>query len=467
MIKHTSKNLSLKSDFVIGQWTGMLEVGSFRLTISFDLSQGSDGTIHTKMNCLEQGIAGLPVEVVWDENLLKFEITHPAAVFEGQFNEEKNEVNGIFLQNGISLPLILSKRKKAEDKVLTRLQEPLYPYPYIAENIKYLNTSAQVTLAGTLTLPKSEKQCPAVILIAGSGPNDRDETLFGHKPFLVLADHLTRAGIAVLRFDKRGVGESTGNYETATTEDFREDICAGIEYLKNRKEINAKLLGLIGHSEGGIIAPMVAIKSKDIAWIILMAASGVKGEELLYEQAKLISQVMGMEKEKIAQQQQLQRAMFAIVKKENDIEKAELLLREVIAKHVSEQAKNKEDVDQETFVSQIKRVNTSWFRYFLNYDPAVTLGQVNVPVLALNGELDLQVSSKQNLPAIKKSLGDSNTNFTAIEFTKLNHLFQTCESGSITEYAMLEETISPLALKVITDWIFTTCEKLLVQNAEI
>lgn len=453
MTKQASENLSLKNDFIIGQWTGVLEVGAFKLTISFDLSDGSDGTVHTKMNCLEQGISSLPVDAVWDEHLLKFEIAHPAAVFEGQFNKEKTEANGNFLQNGLSLPLVLSKRKEAENKVLRRPQEPQPPYPYIEENIKYLNSAARVTLAGTLTRPNSDKPCPTVILIAGSGPNDRNETLFGHKPFLVLADHLTKAGIAVLRFDKRGVGESTGNYETATTEDFRDDVCAGIEYLKTRKEINTKFLGLIGHSEGGIIAPMVASQSKDIAWIILMAASGVKGEELLYEQARLISQVMGMGTEQIAQQQQLQNAMFSIVKKESNIEKAELLLRAVIAKHICEKMKEKENLDPETFASQIKRVNTSWFRYFLNYDPTVALKQINIPVLALNGELDLQVSSKQNLTAIRKSIENRNISFTAIEFPRLNHLFQTCENGSITEYATIEETISPLALKTISEWV--------------
>ena len=457
MIKNTSENYTLKND-LIGQWFGILEVGAFKLTLSFDFSLGSDETIDSKMNCLEQGIADLPIEIVWDDNLLKFEIPHPAAVFEGSFNEEKTEVDGHFLQNGMSIPLVLSKGKKTENKASIRPQEPRSPYPYVEEHVTYLNTSAHITLAGTLTLPKSTKQCPAVLLIAGSGPNDRNETLFGHKPFLVLADHLTRAGIAVLRVDKRGVGESTGNYEIATTEDFKDDVCAGVEYLKTRKEISTKCIGLIGHSEGGIIAPMVALESKYIAWIVLMAASGVRGDVLLYEQGKLISQAMGMEQEQIEQQQQVQRLMFSVVEKETDTERAEPLLREVISQHINELSKKKQDVDQEAFESQIKRVNSGWFRYFLSYDPAVALKQITIPVLALNGELDLQVSSKQNLSAIKKSLENVNENFTAIEFPKLNHLFQTCKSGSFSEYATIGETISPFVLNTISDWIFTTCE---------
>jgi pimeloyl-ACP methyl ester carboxylesterase len=353
--------------------------------------------------------------------------------------------------------VLFEKSPKEMDFVasdLLRPQEPKPPYSYNEEAVKYSNSNAGISLAATLTLPRSEGPHPVVLLIAGSGPNDRNEAVFGHKPFLVLADHLTKQGIAVLRFDKRGCDESTGNYDTATSRDFADDVLAGIDYLKTRKEIDARWIGLIGHSEGGIIAPMVAVQSKDVAFIVLMAGTGVNGEEILYAQGALVARSMGASVEAIAHQEDVQRQILAIIKKEPDSVVAEKLLREVFATKHGAFPSLQQIAQTDAIEAQIKRLNTNWFRYFLTYEPATSLKRVKVPVLVLNGELDLQVPPNQNLPAIEKALKEAgNKDYSVVEFPKLNHLFQNCETGSIAEYQTIEETIAPIALNAMSDWI--------------
>ncbi len=348
----------------------------------------------------------------------------------------------------------------AADEYLKGNPEPLRPQvpksaiSYDVEEVKYPNLTANVTLAGTLTLPRTGKALPAVLLIAGSGPIDRDETVFGHKPFLVLADHLTKQGFAVLRVDKRGIGQSTGNYDDATTEDFAADTLAGVEYLKTRTEVDAKRIGLIGHSEGGLIAPMVAVKSRDVAFVVLMGAPGVTGEETVYAQEIFISRAMGVAEKQISQQLDFQKRVFSVIKNEPDLEKAEKLLRDIIAKQVANLPKEEQQASACAMEAQMKRCNSRWFRYYLTYDPTTSLKHLQVPVLATNGELDSQVFPKQNLSVIAKTLEASgNRNYKIIEFPKLNHFFQISETGSILEYGKIEETIAPVVLDTLAGWI--------------
>lgn len=344
-----------------------------------------------------------------------------------------------------------------KDSEPLRPQEPKSAICYDVEEVKYSNLTANVTLAGTLTLPRSEKPSPAVLLIAGSGPIDRDETVFGHKPFLVLADYLTEQGFAVLRVDKRGIGQSTGNYSSATSEDFASDALAGVEYLKTRKEIDAKHIGLIGHSEGGLIAPIIAMISTDVAFIVLMAGPCVTGEAILYEQEAVISRAMGVTEEQINQQLEFQRLVLSIIKNESDVEKAEKLLLEIIANQLVNLPKEEQQASAEVMKIQMKRCNSRWLRYYLTYDPKTSLKHLKIPVLVINGELDSQVSPKQNLPVIAKIFEEAgNRNYKIIEFPKLNHFFQTCETGSILEYGKIEETIAPIVLETISDWILET-----------
>src|SRR5665648_483941 len=331
------------------------------------------------------------------------------------------------------------------------------PYTYIEEEAIYENKEAGITLAGTLTLPSGNGPFPAVLLITGSGPQDRNETIYNHSPFLVLADYLTRQDIAVLRVDDRGVGESTGDFSQATSEDFASDVLAGVEYLKTCKEIDPKKIGLIGHSEGGIIAPMVAVKSPDVAFIVLMAGTGLTGEEILYLQGALISRAMGVSEEDIIKNRQFNDKIFSVLKEEEDSEIAEKRLRQMFMEDWEKMSDEKKEQigDPEVFLkAQLQSLLSPWLKFFLTYDPKPTLSKVKCPVLAINGEKDLQVPPKENLRAIEDALKTGgNQNYTIKELPGLNHLFQTAQTGVPAEYVKIEETISPEVLKIISDWI--------------
>jgi len=347
----------------------------------------------------------------------------------------------------------------AKGVALNRPQEPKKPYPYDEEEVGYENKRDGVKLAGTLTFPRGKGPFPAVILITGSGPQDRNESLLGHKPFLVLADYLTRQGIAVLRVDDRGVGGSTGSVPNSTTENFAADVTAGIEFLKTRKEIDPKQIGLIGHSEGGLVASMVAAENGDVAFIVLMAGAGLTGEEILYMQGAMMMKANGANADQLAKQRATQKSMFKILKEEKDPAAAEKRLREELSKSLTEEEKKK---SEQTIAVHIKLANTPWFRYYLTLDPRPALRKVRCPVLALNGENDLQVSANENLREIEAALkAGGNNDVTIARLPKLNHLFQTSETGSPNEYIKIEETIAPVALSAIGDWILkrTTAQR--------
>jgi uncharacterized protein len=297
------------------------------------------------------------------------------------------------------------------------------------------------------------------LMITGSGQQDRDESLLGHKPFWVIADYLSRRGIAVLRVDDRGIGKSTGNFAESTTFDFADDVLAGVEYLKTRKEIDPKHIGLIGHSEGGVIAPIVATKSKDVAFIVLLAGTGLPGDEIIYLQGRLIALAGGMKKEIVDHNEEIQRKLFALVKAEKPsaelVAKLRKLLNEEIAKSSEEEKKELEKEGGKAAIeAQLTSFTSPWFRTFLIHDPRPVLAQVKCPILALNGELDLQVPCKENLDAIKATLEKAgHKEHTIKAFPKLNHLFQTCTTGSPSEYGKIEETFNPEVLKTMSDWI--------------
>ncbi len=296
-----------------------------------------------------------------------------------------------------------------------------------------------------------------MILISGSGAQDRDETIFRHQPFLVLADMLTRRGVAVLRVDDRGVGGSSGNISSSTSEDFAGDVEAGIALLKSRGDIDGRKIGLMGHSEGGIIAPIVAARSRDVAFIVLLAGTGLPGDEIVLLQARLIGKAMGASDKDLDKQQDMQERFFKIMKTETDPKKAGVALREELKKLLGELSPEdrKKAGDIETQVeNELKKVESPWFRFFLSFDPRPTLAKVQCPVLALNGEKDLQVPPKENLEEISKAIkSGGNTRVTTKQLPGLNHLFQTCKTGAVSEYAEIEETIAPAALQVIGDWI--------------
>ena len=286
-----------------------------------------------------------------------------------------------------------------------------------------------------------------MVLISGSGPNTRNEPLVGHQVFLVLADYLTRHGIAVLRYDKRGTGASGGDYGKATTLDFAGDAEAAAAYLRSRQEIDPTRVGLIGHSEGGLIAPIVAVKDPKIAFIVLMAGPGVDGVDILMEQGRLISKAMGLTDAQADKGGAVRKQFFDIARTEKDPQVAAAKL-----KAVADAWAKANDVEPQAIELQASLVNSDWFRFFYDYDPAVTLRQVRGPVLALIGSKDLQVPAAQNLPPIRAALAHDR-DAVVEELPDLNHLFQTAKTGSPGEYAQIEETIAPIALETITGWI--------------
>ncbi len=430
-------------------WSGKLDISSTKLEIIFEVWTDENGKPIAVMDVPMQGAKDIQTTVLKAEpDSLVLSVPMIRGTFKGEFLNDST-IQGEWKQSGMSFSLILAKTKVPTE--LKRPQTPKRPFPYIEEEVVYENKTAGIKLAGTFTFPQNGENLPVVILITGSGSQDRDETIFEHRPFLVIADFLTRNGFAVLRVDDRGVGGSEGNTSKATSEDFAGDVMAGIEFLKTRKEIDTSKIGLIGHSEGGLIAPMVATKSKDVAFIVLMAGPGIIGEQILYEQGKLIYKTAGMTDEQVQQNQKLQEAIFNIIKTETDSVKRIDRLQKTMSNGQYSMLTD----DQKIAVdNQIKTVDNEWFKFFLNYDPYPTLVKLKCPVLAINGEKDLQVPPNENLAVIEKALTEGgNKNFKTMKLPGLNHLFQTCETGAIAEYIQIEETISPTVLEILQDWI--------------
>ncbi len=441
-------------------WQGALDVGGIKLRLVLKISRNPDGTLKATLDSIDQGAMNLPIESIVIENkTMHFTMKSIGGSYEGILSEDGSEVTGTWTQSGQSFPLVFKRMTEtAQVLELKRPQEPKRPYPYREEEVFFENAKEQITLAGTLTLPKGKGPFPTVVLISGSGQQDRDEAVFGHRPFLILADHLTRQGIAVLRFDDRGVGKSTGDATRATSADFATDALAAVRYLQTRKEIDSKKIGLIGHSEGGLIAPMVAVQAPhEIAFIVLLAGPGVPGDEIMLLQTELIMRAHGVPEELILKNRTSQERLFSVLREQEDEPELEQQLRQILMEEVAQLNEEEQRAlgISEAFIEvQIKQLLSPWFRFFVRHDPRPMLGQVQCPVLALAGEKDLQVPPSQNLPAIVQALeGGGNSEYAVVKLAKLNHLFQTSRTGSPLEYAQIEETFSPVALEVISDWI--------------
>lgn len=448
---------SIAQQDLSGIWSGKLDLpNTVKLTIAFNLSKDEAGNYKATLDSPDQGAMGIPTESTTINNdSVRIEIPIIKGYYVGKIFYDEMKIVGKWNQAGSSFDLDVKKVDKLEKP--NRPQEPKEPYPYNSEEVLFENEKDNVVLAGTLTFPKEGSNFPAVVMITGSGGQDRNEELLGHKPFLVISDFLTRNGIAVLRFDDRGIAQSTGDHSKATSEDFANDVLAAVQFLKERKEIDKTKIGLIGHSEGGMIAPLAAIQSDDVSFIILMAGPGIPGDSILYLQGALIQRAEGESEDKIQKSVDLQRSVFKMVINSTDDEKLNKDLRDKFYEeypNMTEEEK-KEIGDPEVYLDmQIKTITSPWFKYFLKFNPAPVLEKVKCAVLAINGENDLQVPPRENLSAIKSALERSgNNNFEVVELKGLNHLFQSSETGRISEYGQLEETISPLALQTMLDWI--------------
>ena len=443
-----------KAQDITGDWHGVLKVQGMELRLVFHIANEGRHFSAT-LDSPDQNAHGIQAsQVQYEDAHLSITIASLGAKYEGK-PEESNRIVGTFSQGGQSFPLDLH-RNEVKKQTLHRPQEPTKPYPYYAEEVSFSSEGGKIKLAGTLTLPQEQGVFPAVILITGSGPQNRDEEFMTHKPFLVLADHLSRNGIAVLRYDDRGFASSTGDFTSATSLDFAEDVKSAIEYLKTRHEIDKSQIGLIGHSEGGLIAPIVATQSEDVSFLVMLAGPGVPGDQILLEQTELIGKTMGAGEVEIGREQRLAKQIFQIVKQSENPAETESQLREFLERVFEENPElaASSGMDKESFINrQVAQGVRPWFKYFLQYDPAVSLRKVQCPVLALNGEKDVQVSPN-NLTLIQKALAEGgNKNVTIREFPGMNHLFQECETGAMAEYARIEQTFSPIALTEISNWI--------------
>ena len=439
------------SQEIAGKWYGTLNIPGNNLPIEINISKTEKGFIST-MDSPKQKAFNIPVPTTtFENNVLKFEIPAGKIQYEGIINNEA-KIIGFFTQNGQKMKLDFSKTE-SEEVVLKRPQEPVKPYPYYSEEVTFENKKEGITLAGTLTLPSKEGTFPVIVLISGSGGQNRDEEILGHKPFLVISDYLTQNGFAVLRYDDRGIASSKGNYATATTLDFSYDTEAAVTYLLSRKEINKKKIGLIGHSEGGVIAPMIASRNKNINFIVLLAGTGLRGDKLLLLQQELIAKSQGMTDLEIKKNKDLNTKIFNLIIKSSDDEK----LKNDITTLLKENPQNNlpEGMTKEQYIEfAINQYTNTWTKYFIKLDPSVALQKVKCPVFAINGSKDLQVPSRENLEIIKNSLiKGKNKQITITEIPNLNHLFQETTTGSVSEYEKNEQTFSPIALKEILTFL--------------
>lgn len=434
-----------------GNWLGALNVSGMELRIVFKITAAADGALTAKMDSPDQGAKDIPMDaVVCRRDTIMITCAAIMGSYQGVLSSDGTSIQGEWKQAGMTLPLAL--KKVAEAPSVRRPQNPQKPYPYSEEEVTFANRSAGIHLAGTLTRPKNGAPFTAVILITGSGAQDRDETVFNHKPFWVLADHLTRRGMAVLRFDDRGVGRSEGDFKAATTQDFCSDVLAAVDYMKSCKEIDPQRIGLLGHSEGGLVAPMAASIDKSIAFVILLAGPGVPGEKIVLAQLTALARQAGMDEKTIADKVALQQSLFDVIKREANNDLASREIRERLMKGLT--GEEKKEVPEAALEAQIQALVSPWYRWFLTYDPRPALTKLRCPVLALNGEKDLQVPAEQNLPEIEKALRrGGNKKYTARMMGGLNHLLQTCQTGAVSEYGAIEETMSPQALTMIADWI--------------
>jgi uncharacterized protein len=440
---------------ISGSWKGTLEVPGDKLTLVVNIT-AQDGTYKSTLDSPDQMAFDIPVEkTTFDGKQLILELPPMAANFSGEIQAD-GSIAGNWVQAGMRFPLVLSRTEKQSNKPI-RPQEPLPPFPYATEEVVIDNTTAGVQLAGTLTIPRGKGPHPAVVLVSGSGPQNRDEEIAGHKPFLVLADFLTRNGIATLRYDDRGFAGSTGDFAASTSVDFKEDARFAFDFLRSQKRISKKKCGVIGHSEGGMIAQMLAADSKDVAFIVLLAAPGVAIPELMLKQAQLIGEAQGASPMELQITNETNQAVFDILQKEKDLEKARTAVANEMGKMAEklsgDNPQRKQMLEQQLMAST-ESVLTPWFLFFINYKPADYLSKIKCPVLALNGEKDTQVEARSNIDAIKTIISkNGNKKVTSHILPDLNHLFQTAETGAPGEYAKIEETFAPSAMQLIVDWL--------------
>lgn len=425
-----------------GYWKGEMNVGVQKLETAFDIKAVENGYAAT-FDVPAQGAYDIPVdETTFQDGHLQLTMSEMGANYSGTLKGDV--IEGEFTQHGMTFTLNLARSEMKEPKK-TRPQDPQPPFHYQIEEVTFVNEKEGNTLAGTLTIPEGEGPFPAMVLVSGSGQQNRDEELMNHRPFWVIADYCARHGIAVLRYDDRGVGGSDGEVKNATSMDFSYDAEAAFDYLRNRKEINASKVGILGHSEGGVINFMVSARRLEVAFLVSLAGPSVNGIEVLKEQQAAILRASGMTEEMVQFNGNANAQMFDIIETSNDREEADTLLCQLLKGW---------GYNEELTEQTVGQMASPWMYYFLRYDPTDAIVKTNCPALLLNGTKDLQVIASQNLPGYEKIIAEhGKTNLTLRELPDLNHLFQHCETGSPNEYFEIEETISPEVLEMVVGFV--------------
>ncbi len=452
--------LTISGQEITGTWNGALDIQGTKLRIVFHIEQSENG-LQSKMDSPDQGAKGIATDKTTFENgKLIIESNTIGFKYEGELKAEENEISGNFYQSGMTLPLVLS-RKAVEIKVEKRPQDPV-DYPYLREEVTFENKEDGVSLAGTLSLPEGKAPKAIVILVSGSGPQNRDEEIaaFNHRPFLVLSDYLTRNGIGVLRYDDRGVGESSGTQQGATSFDFAEDAAAAVKFLRTKQAFKKTKVGMIGHSEGGMIAPIVETELADLDFIISLAGPGTTIDELLLAQSRLVSKQENVPQEMVEANHKILKPAYQYLieheaQSEEELKEGLRKIFEAGITYFPEETQTEIRAKEEAFLTQeVDGLVNPWFLYFIRYNPMDYWSKVDCPVLALNGKLDVQVPCDENLEGIKKGLEKGgNKNYTIQAFENLNHLFQTAETGAVSEYKEIEETFNEKPMQLMVEWI--------------
>lgn len=453
-----STALSAQQQF-IGSWYGSLKIQGMNLPLVFNISGNADSGFKTTMDSPAQKAKGIPIDKTTIEgNSVTIESAMMKLSYSGTFMANSNKIRGTFKQNGLELDLTLDKNKPAEDMARVRPQEPK-TFPYKQEEVTFTNTKAGNKLAGTLTMPTNGKASKVIILISGSGPQDRNSTLVGmdHKPFLIWSDWLTRKGFAVLRYDDKGIGQSTGDFSKGTSADFADDAEAAVKYISSRSDLKGVPVGLLGHSEGGMIAPMVATRLPSVKFMILLAAPGLPAVQVMEQQVRDQLRLSGAPDSVATASFASTKSLYAAAIRYNNLNAEDF--KKTISKEYQTAIRANMKHLPEAGVSELAEQSTAaisapWFRYFINFDPTIYLSKVKCPVLAINGNLDMQVNSEANLNGIKANLTKAgNRNFQVVPMEGLNHLLQQAKTGAISEYAEISETVNPAVLEKVSDWM--------------
>lgn len=438
------------SQDINGSWFGELEIQGMKLPLVFNIK--TEGTLlKTTLDSPKQGAKDIPVKkTLFENNTLSIEASDLGISYKGNYNNGK--IEGTFKQGNMEIPLVLDKNQTKKEYTFNRPQTPKEPFNYKTEEVSFVNPIDKNTLAGTISTPSDKKNLPIVIMITGSGGQNRDEELFGHKPFAVIADDFAKKGIATLRLDDRGIGGSSKVDKKSTTADFATDINSAVDFLQQRGYIN---IGLLGHSEGGMIATMVATMNKNVKFIISMAGPGIKITDLMLQQIEQGGLLSGENPEKVKLDVLTSKKLYAFIENYKGKELAKDLENFYInelKQYPSEVMKS--DKIEEQAKSEIKQITSPWFLYFLKFDPHYYISKIKIPVLAINGSKDFQVDAKSNLEGFKKGLTKAgNKKYEVVAFEGLNHLFQECKTGAFSEYAEIEQTIAPKVLDKMSDWI--------------